>query len=325
MDVQHQAHVPVEQQPEPLWQGILRRSFLQFPCPNLESEYQAYVGSQRWGYVLAFAPTFFISWFSTFHRAFKDFRAERFELPPGLLLSMPLFFLPTVALMAFICVWPKAYAKHWRRINAAFMLVHIFSTTSWQWVMLWQSAANEALGGRFSVQAFMVENCYLTIICLRVLVFPTGQASDIVFTVLGMVTAMAGNASVCASPLFGARPSSLSPAARSVAQSGCAWLLAMLSAHGVIGRCPELTCPAVLAFWQLLGFTVACLLVIVSEVISRRQFLKSSVARLGPALAARAARWPLGGAKIMHNLICAVVGVCVMPAVLMPLALYAFQ
>lgn len=319
--------------PEPVWQRVLRRSIMEFRCPNLESEYQAYVGNQRWGYVLAFAPTFIISWFSIFRAVFKEFREGSTELPPGFLPSMPLFFLPTLALMAFICLRPKAYAKHWRGINSAFMLVHTFSTNPWQQLLLWQAAAIVAqdpsaatrTGFYHYMQAFIIENCYFSIILLRVLTFSTGQASDVVFTVLGMAAAMGANTSLCASSLLGSRSAIAAPLARRMAQGGCAWFLAMLSAHGVIGRCPELSCPALLAFWQILGCALACLLIFGREVVSRRQFLKASTSRFSPSVAAMANSWPLGGPKIVHNLICAVVGVCVAPAILMALALYAFQ
>lgn len=326
----------LQPQPVPWWDRMLRKSFMQFNCPNLESEYQAHVAEQRWIYVFAFSIPFITAWvravatIGLVEALLLDLGLT--ELGPGVLPSMILFVLPLLALMAFIWARGKAYAKNWRLINAVIMTLLVLSHHPNHQVVLWNDAvlttakppsAAPSPPSRFSLRSFANENHYFMFIYLRDFIFPTGLASDIAFNVLGLAVAMAGNKALCASSLFGAHPATTAPVARHVAQAGCTGLLSLMSAHNVFATCPASSCPAVMAFWQVLGCAVACLLVIVGEIISRRKFLRLAVVRLGPSLAGPAARWPLGSPKLVHNLICAVSAVVLASSVLMALALSA--
>jgi hypothetical protein len=81
--------------------------------------------------------------------------------------------------------------------------------------------------------------------------------------------------------------------------------------HGHFGggrtAAPALSCPAVLGFWQVLGWLVACLMVFVAELLRWRAFLRSAAATafLGPAWAASALKWPFQGLQLLQTLVIA--------------------
>eukprot|EP00884_Botryococcus_braunii_P017084 jgi/Botrbrau1/4059/Bobra.152_3s0015.1 len=316
---------------EPILQRLLRWSILEFESPDLESGYQRHLASQRWGYMLAFAPMFLLGWLQIFYCMASDGRGNRFQLPPGFVASSALYLLPTTGLISFMWLCPQMYARHWRGINVIFMMVHVFSSDGFQTLCLWQRNCT----ARSWLQVFAVENLYLTIICLRVMIFSTGQACDVLYTVVGLVLAVAGNNALCASPLCGPPRVTLSPPIVVLAHKGCSWLLSVLSACGVFAQCPpsgELSCPAVLGLWQVVGCGLACFLIIVRELMSRRAYLRSCMRLRGSSWPPGGATWPPGGAtwplshaRTLHNLICALFAVCFAPAVILALALIYLQ
>jgi hypothetical protein len=319
---------------EPIWQRVLQRSFLKFASPALESGYQKCVTNGVAAYWLAFAPMFTMGWVQVFYRtAASIYTSRRFELPPGLIASIVFFLIPSVWLYGLILLRSNFYKKHWRGIHFAWMCVHVFSTYPFQEVCLWQhTCIAKGTCGTFGgskqswSQVFAVENFYLTTIWLRVIVFSAGQASDFFFTTLSLFLTMSGNTALCTFPVR--EWVSMSPGVLSVAQRGSSWLLTMLAPGASSGRgmhASELSCPAVLAFWQVVGWWMACLLIIFREILSRRVYLKSSVASLGPGVAARAVWWPTGSAELLHKLICVFGAVCLGAVLFWAAALQAFS
>lgn len=306
-------------------QRLLRWSILEFESPEVESGYQRFLATQRWGYMLAFAPMFALGWVQIFQCIVTDSQGGQVQIPSGFIASAVLYLLPTAALLAVMSVRPAIYAKHWRWVNVAFMMVHVFSVNGFQQLCLWQRSCTAEQSW---VQVFAAENLYLTIICLRVMIFSSGLACDIFYTILGLILNFSGNGARCASPLWGPPRVTLSPPIVAVAHKSCSWLLAILSSHGVVVRCPppaELSCPAVLGFWQVVGCGLACFLVIAREVMSRRAYLKSRAGHPGGPRCLAGASWPLSNAKTMHNLIGALLALCVAPAIIWALALSSLQ
>jgi hypothetical protein len=319
---------------QPLWQRIFCRSPLEFASPVLEAGYQAYLANHPGGYLLAFAPMFALGWVQTFHCVIAGGTATGSNPPPGFVASVLLFLLPVTALVAFVLLQPKVYSKHWRGINAAFMLVHVFSTPGFQSLCLWQQACISSgvcgFGGGGSpswFHAFAIDNFFLTVICLRLIMFSAGPAPDLFFTTLGLLASMRGNGALCASPLWGPERVTLSPRLRAIPQKGSSLLLSLLSPDARLMQIlpKELSCPAVLAFWQVLGWWLACIVIILRDILSRRAFLTSAGSRYGPSVAQRAGGWPFGSNVLINRLICAVLFACIAASFLWAVALQLLQ
>lgn len=280
-----------------------------------------YADSQRRNVLLAFAPTFICYWSFIFYTLAASPSSRSFNFQPGFFTCVLLHFLPFLCLTAFACASPNQYTQHWRGMHAAYQLLQVFVTVSAQQVLLWVAAMWASRGAEadgtpetngtpdFRLQAFFTENFYFLTAWCRVITFHSGLLSDMIFAVLSMLAAFAGNGSVCRAPLWGSRLTTLSPPLRNVAQTGCTCLLAAPPAHGLIVNCPQLSCPALLAFWQVLGCALACSVALGREVWTRRAFLKSSAVALGPSVAVQAARWPLGSAELVHSLVVAGVAI----------------
>lgn len=307
---------------EPIWQRLFRKSIFQFASPDLEGGYQMYLSKHAGEYLLAFVPMFTIGWLQTLSCVAVSGYRGGFNAPPGFLHSVALFLTPVVLLMAFYFLHPKAYAQHWRGINVAFMMVHVFSTNSFQMLCMWQQACIAkgicCFGERFSANWFQTsatENAFLCIICLHLFKFSAGQAPDILFSTPGLVLSLASNKSLCESPLWGPERVTLSAPLVSVPQKGSAFLLALLVPDSIAGlwlpKTDRLSCPAVLGFWQVVGWCLACLLIVGREIVSRRAYLKTAGPHFGPQFSERAAAWPFGNAEMMHKTLCAVFSVCI--------------
>jgi hypothetical protein len=320
---------------KPIWQRLLQKSIFQFASPDLEAGYQTYLANHAGGYLLAFIPMFTLGWMQTLSCVATSRDSGGFTSPPGFIKSALLFLVPVVLLIAFLCVRSKAYAQNWRGINTAFMMVHVFSTNAFQVMTLWQQSCIAkgicGLGGGGNpswLQTFATENVYLSIICLRHVLFSAGQIPDLFFTTLGLFLSMTANKDLCASPVWGPDPVTLSPALVLVPQKGSALLLGLLVPEPLVPLwLPQhgMSCSAVLGFWQVLGWWIGCLFILAREVASRKAFLKSAAAQFGPSVAQRAGAWPLGNAVTMHNTLCAVLSVCLAPGVFWAAALMFLQ
>eukprot|EP00884_Botryococcus_braunii_P017079 jgi/Botrbrau1/4054/Bobra.152_3s0011.1 len=319
---------------ESLWQRVLRMSIFEFASPKLEAGYQSTVAKGVGTYWLGFAPFFIVGWFQVFSRTRASILSGNPDLPPGFIPSILYFLVPSLVLYGLICLRFKSYTRHWRSIHTIWMMVHIFSTYPFQKVCLWQHAcmASGICSGSGSQkqqswsQVFAVENFYLTTICLRVIVFSGGQLPDFFFTTLSLLLSMSGNGALCEIP--GREWVTCSPPMPAVAERSSAWLLAMLPPNALWGRVlspSELSCPAVLGFWQVVGWWCACMLILVQEILSRRAYLKASLACLGPSMSVKVAWWPFGNAVLLHKLICVFFAVCYAPVILWALALRALQ
>jgi hypothetical protein len=319
--------------PEPFWHRLFRKSIVEFASEELESGYQSYLANHAGDYVVGYTPIFVLAWAQLFHCIAVNGADPWANPPPGLALSVLLYLLPGAALISFLWLQKKQYSQNWRGINFTFMAVHIFHQNALHMLSMWQqSCINrgrcqifKSSGTLSSLNAFALENFYLTLICLRILVMSAGQAPDFFFTTLGLFHSMAGNRALCAADIWGPERVTLAPPLAAVSRKGSALLLGAVSPHAAWLLPGELSCPATLGFWQVVGWLAGCLVIIGRDIISRRWYLQSAAQPLGPAAAARAKTWPFGDAAVMHRLAVAVLAVVWGAGLLLSVALPLLQ
>lgn len=293
---------------EPIWQRIFRKSLFEFANPDLEGGYQTYLAKHASDYVMAYAPMFIMSWLHMLYCTVVNGRSTWSDPPPGLMYSVLLYLLPGGGLIAFAWLRKSVYAMHWRGINVAVMSVHVFHNNPYHLLCLWlQSCVTSGtcrITGRSSkgseagpswATAFGLENFFLSVVCLRLWVMSAGAAADIFFTTVGMLLAMAGNEALCASSLWGPVRVTLSAPLGSIPKKVSALVLATVFPEGgwLLPE-EELSCPSVLAFWQVVGWLAGCLFILMREILSRRAYLKSANLPLSPSVISRAKNWPFG-------------------------------
>jgi hypothetical protein len=211
-------------------------------------------------------------------------------------------------LLYLMLVKPAVHHKHRRAINGGVRLCLALTFRVVWYILLWERAVRPktGLGSRLrSLHMFVAENMCAPILIQDVLSFPSGQIPDLLLNTLQLLATMHANLSVCAIPRWGHSMLSMSPSLHVVAQACSDWLSG-IQGHfgGWLTSAPGLSCPAVLGFWQLLGWLVACLMVFVAELLHRRAFLRSAAAMvfLGPAQAAAALNWPFQGLQLLQTL-----------------------
>eukprot|EP00884_Botryococcus_braunii_P021922 jgi/Botrbrau1/8413/Bobra.0237s0033.1 len=299
-------------------------SFLKFHTAAVESGYQRFLAKQAGTCVLLFIPVVVLSGGQMVYHAAAYGSFVSLNFPPGFVITNLVFILPMIGLAAFICTQHTVYAKHWRAINAAYTFVLMFTTTSVQRLCLWQRAH---VGGRSStVHAFALENFFLTVINSRNIAFSAGQAPDLFLTTVSLLLAIAGNQSLCGSELWGPERVTLSPVISSIPRKASAFLSAFWGYQfSMVPHNAPLSCPALLAFWQVLAWFIACLVIVLREILSRRAFLKAYGSVYGRAVAAGAQAWPLGSVVMLHKLLFAVLFFLFTANVMWAIAVITFQ
>jgi hypothetical protein len=286
---------------------------LEFGSGELESAYQVYLANHAGGYLLAFLPMFVFTWAQFLYCIAISGHFTHLSFPPGFLITVVLFMVPTIGHVAFICMCREQYARHWRGINALDQTLKLFSTNAFQSLCIWQVSCT-AQGvckifqkvGESPVNSFARENFYLTNICLANMVFAAGQIPDLIITTCCLFFNMAGSKALCESPHWGPERVTLSAPLSSIPRRGSLLFLVFFPpSSDTIKWLPpqELSCPAVLAFWQVVGWWLSCIFIILREILSRRAFLKSTGTTFGPLVASRVAGWPLGDALMVNRLI----------------------
>jgi hypothetical protein len=315
---------------ESLWTKLMCKSVFQFPFPQMEMRYQTFLASQVGGYSASLSLGIIFGFLSMIFRVFSGQQFSTFTAPPGLLPSVVLSFVPAIASALLIFLWPDVYARHWRAINFAWKSLKMCVLTHLQLLVLWTQFCTAADGcpppgpaGSTSlrtVQAFLTENYFFTIIWFHAFAFFTGQASDLAFATLGLFLSLAQNAAICASPMWRPHLVSLAPPFLRIAESGSDWFFLLLSAHGFPSALvppATLSCTAVRAFWQVLGWGFFAVMMLVRDVCSRRAFLRASTNPASdPQLAGMVKRWPFATVGIFQKLSCLTIALSVAPSVI---------
>jgi hypothetical protein len=213
-------------------------------------------------------------------------------------------------------VKPQFHLKHRRAMNAGIRLCLLAIYPTYWAVLFWMRSLNSKTEPLSWLQGFhklALENKFLSSGWLVPLAFPTGQVPDFVFTTLDLLRAMSSNSAVCASPRWGSSMVTSSPGPLAVVQALSQWLRCIgTPSLEACAAGPALSCPAALGFWQVVGWLVNLLTVLVVDVLRRRAFLRSGVAQayLGPAYVAAATGWPFGSPLLVRNCIMVLIILC---------------
>lgn len=239
-----------------------------------------------------------------------DFAKKAFTLPinqsdlPWSVWLVGLLHATVSASVIGIVVFNRAFhRRHWRAMNAG-MLVAVLTTYQPVRVMLlWMRFVDARTASHLwleQLQRFSVENPYATTAWLLMIGLSIGQIPDLLLTTLFLIRDMFSNKAICGCAQWGPAPPALVGAARvgSVCLSEVGG--PFLGGHGLSA---EFSCPAALAFWQVVGWWVSCVIVFFGDILLRRAFLHTREARmfLGPAYEAAASRWPLGSSAKMQT------------------------
>eukprot|EP00884_Botryococcus_braunii_P001101 jgi/Botrbrau1/10992/Bobra.0234s0016.2 len=300
---------PGTQRPEGLQKGV--PSMLAFASADLEVLYQKYISNTvSWSACCCCLVTIF-AWLSFFSKASFGTAAARAVMPT---VSVPLAcnFLPAVALVLLLNLKPQAYIKRYRLLHLLMSVFQMGVTNYVRELFLWMHSGSFQ-SSRHSYHAFLAENFYLSIMWIRVLCFPVDQFCDLSVVTTILLINMAGNTYLCNSPFWGSSPVTLSRPVMTIMQYISPRLLSVLlpGAEGHVPDCSASACPAscplALAFWEIVGWYICCLLVLLRELVTRRAFLAANHQLLSPEHAARAHKWPFGSAMLVSNCVTAVV------------------
>jgi hypothetical protein len=216
--------------------------------------------------------------------------------------------LQVVLLTAHLCailLKPMFYAKHQRTIKpllmACVMLTGPFAAETLSWIKF-ASAKKGAphLSWLQGLQLFASENPLVSSMWFLALALTSGQVPDLAILTGSLIQYLLSSRSFCESPLWGQSPVSMSPAYLAAAQMASVGV-ASVGVPFASGNTPGhvMSCPAVLGFWGLVGWWLACLAVLLAEIMRRRAFLQTheALSFLGPDYADAALLWPFASPK----------------------------
>eukprot|EP00884_Botryococcus_braunii_P014252 jgi/Botrbrau1/22828/Bobra.0132s0151.1 len=290
----------------------LMASIFAFFSNELEDGYEAYQRSSFSIWTWGSAISLLMGWPVIFMKLQGHGKYHEHLLPP-LVLPFVLHFLPTLALNLVLVLHPALYAKHKRVVNGLVQLVFVGNCIFMREAVLWMklversASASPSHGGSWieSLLSFPHENIFLFVFWQIVALFPSTLGGDMAMATLGLIVNLAGNGHICSSPLLGPAPATLAPGLMRLTQRASDWLLAWASPYYVPSSSAVASCAAALGFWQALGWLNACLVIIGSEVLRRRAFLRTTAARacLGPSAIGLALSWPFGSQAKVGRLI----------------------
>jgi hypothetical protein len=291
------------------WKNSLKSTFT-FGSTELEGLYQSYVrGTVGW-YAWSFCIVNLSGWLSFLYKFSTCAPAARATLPPPF---VPLIsnLLPTVVLATGINLWPHVYAKHYSQINLVISVFQMGVNNYIREMLLWTQSDGFLGGpGPRGTTMLALENSFVVIMWFRVLTLPSQQFVDFAMVSAILLLNLAGNSHICGSAVFGPAPVTLSRPVMAVMESVSSRVLTSLlpgvgpHAGAWTGAAESLPCPAVLAFWEMVGWWISCMLVVVREVGTRRAFLNANkewLRRNGVTQAAQG--WPFGNARLLAHIL----------------------
>jgi hypothetical protein len=215
-------------------------------------------------------------------------------------------------------------------VHVGIMVVFILTFRAARVLMLWMRLGGNKVGVLSTMswlQAFSVENVYFALIWLITLAYPIGQVPAIVLTTVYMLTEMASNVYICSFPQWADSLVTMSPELLAWTTTASHWLSSIGQPLLIIKDwSTPLSCPAALAFWQLVGWWYACQFIFVADIIRRRAFLRTHAARMHLGRAHEAARlsWPFGWLHMMQTIVVITVALFLSASTIWSIALRAF-
>lgn len=149
--------------------------------------------------------------------------------------------------------------------------------------------------------AFAIENFFLVITWLAFFAHPVGQLADFALLTIMLLGDISANGYICSLPYVNQGSlTSLTLGVRRAA--GFVSSLLTTPVFGITGIPPfhqadpagDMSCPAVLGVWQMVGWLLACHVVLLAEIMRRRAFLRrvASQSIMASAEAGEALGWP---------------------------------
>jgi hypothetical protein len=307
----------------PLW---LTQSMFRFASPELEAKYQSHRSTVVSLWTLGGAVNMLLGWAVVLGKVTGQGKQLR-HMFPSVLLPIISHLLPALALLLLLVFRPKVYAKHHRVINLGVVCAFICNTGYLRESIMWMRWVSSGPGSEGTLvqtlAAFSNENFFLISMWQIAAVYATGQPCDVLLITMGLFFDMAQNRRLCASPLWAPNPATLSPKLLAAMQNVSSVALEGAAPFYQVQGRAFMSCPAALAFWQVLGWWLACIASFVVEVRRRRAFLRTHAAStwLGPHLVGAALQWPFGSAYLMWKCVAAFSVLCVAFCVILAVAL----
>eukprot|EP00884_Botryococcus_braunii_P006292 jgi/Botrbrau1/15664/Bobra.4_1s0048.1 len=287
---------PLEDRGENEGHSLLDISVFAFSTPELDTKFKDYDSKRQntWA-LLNFAMTL-LGLIVLIYKVLVVV-SEGDDVSLRFLWSGLLLFCAASAVTTSMLFKPTFHRMHRRALNTCVVACMIITYPLTRMTLLWM----KTLGGKTysetwlrELETFAVENLFMATSWMNVLSYSSGPVPDLGLLTVYLIRALASNASLCASPyghsLVTMRPAYLAAArGASVSLTDIAGLLV-----GGHASDPVLSCPAALGVWEVVGWLVACLLVLVADILRRRAFLQTREARafIGQEYAASAMRWP---------------------------------
>lgn len=271
------------------------RSAIAFSCAELEALFLVY-DTTTIKFLAFLGPLLTLALYGVLLQLMHGKGAPYRSLLPPLALPVLFHLLPAATVLALLIFKPAFYRKYRRAISFGFGSCFTVAFRDVRKIQLWLRLADPAPQGSLAatLQGFTTENVYITIMWLCVAGHPSGPLFDLILMGTLLVRGIAGNAEICASPLWPAQPITLASGTTTLAKSVTGGVSGAIFPffHVKLGRL--MTCPGALAFWQVVGCWLALVVSGILEMSRRRAFLRTREARewLGPELACAGLRWP---------------------------------
>lgn len=215
--------------------------------------------------------------------------------------------LPAFLLLMVCSFFPSFFRKYRSVLSTAYLIGCTATCHEVRLLHLWRRLVNPGTRGTFLslLQSFSCENLFFSMAWLAIMGLPGGPLLDVILVLGFMAVNVMGNTALCASPLWPADSVTMSPGPLTFAQFFTAALMDATHPHFSGSKVKVMTCPATLAFWQVLGAWLALLLAGLMEVVRRMAFLRTSEAKawLGRDLDAAGLKWPFLGYIIWEKVV----------------------
>eukprot|EP00884_Botryococcus_braunii_P000808 jgi/Botrbrau1/10728/Bobra.357_1s0029.1 len=282
-------------------QSCLGFSPFAFADAELEALYRAYVSKSLNPWMLGCTGTMITGWM-LFISKFARAQWEPVEFSPPL--ELWLVGLEHIALLGSnlyaLLLKPALYTKHQHAIKPLVMLCLMLTFPYGREILLWMRSASSKSRASIpsalqQLQMFALENVLISTMWFLGLAFSSGPVPDLAILTVSLIPFVASNRAICDSPQWGQSLVSMSPAYLSGAHAASVWVAEVGAPFfGGYSSSRTMSCPAVLGFWALVGWWMACVALSGAEISRRRAFLRTNeaLASVGPAYAAAALRWP---------------------------------
>jgi hypothetical protein len=286
-------------------QSFLRFSTFAFADPELEARFRSYDSKSLSPWTLVCTGTIITGWLMFVIKVGKATEQSGFSPSPELYGVGLLHVVLLTANLCAILLKPVFYDKHQRTMKPLLMATIMLSCPFAAETLFWIKSASTKrwappLSWLQGLQMFAAENPLVSTMWFLALAFTNGQVPDVAILTVSLIQYLLSSRSFCESPLWGQSLVSMSPAYLAAAQMASLGV-ATVGVPFVSGNTPGhvMSCPAVLGLWGLVGWWLACLAVLLAEIMRRRAFLQTheALSFLGPAYVDAALHWPFASSE----------------------------